>query len=167
MEGARWAGPEDAADVSSLAQEAIHELAPLRGGTIWRLQAARRAPLETSVAADLAMGRSEGAVVVGTVDSTVVGYGVSRIETLADGSTLAVVTDLYVTPGARSVGVGAAMMARLIEHASEVGAIGIDSLALPGDRSTKNFFEASGLKARAIVVHRSLGGPTPEPSPDG
>jgi hypothetical protein len=34
--------------------------------------------------------------------------------------------------------------------------IGIDSLALPGNRETKNFFESFGLVARAIVVHRPL-----------
>jgi hypothetical protein len=32
----------------------------------------------------------------------------------------------------------------------------VDSLALPGDRHTKNFFEAFGLVARAIVVHKTL-----------
>ena len=42
------------------------------------------------------------------------------------------------------------------------GCIGVDSLALPGNRETKNFFESFGLVARAIVVHRSLGGAEPE-----
>ena len=41
-------------------------------------------------------------------------------------------------------------------HATAAGAIGVDALALPGDRATKNFFETFGLKARAIVVHLSL-----------
>ena len=36
------------------------------------------------------------------------------------------------------------------------GCFGVDSLALPGDRHTKNFFESFGLVARAIIVHRSL-----------
>ena len=40
----------------------------------------------------------------------------------------------------------------------------MDSLALPGDRATKNFFETHGLVARAITVHRRLTDP-PEPSP--
>ena len=93
---------------------------------------------------------------VGTIDGTVVGYGVSRLETLTDGSVLAEVSDLYVDPGARGVGLGEAMMDLLVAHAQEAGAIGIDALALPGDRETKNFFETFGLKARAIVVHRSL-----------
>ena len=44
----------------------------------------------------------------------------------------------------------------LVERARAADAVGIDALALPGDRETKNFFETFGLKARAIVVHRSL-----------
>ena len=40
--------------------------------------------------------------------------------------------------------------------ARATGCIGIESMALPGDRDTKNFFEAAGLIARAIVVHRSF-----------
>jgi hypothetical protein len=38
----------------------------------------------------------------------------------------------------------------------ECGCFGVDSLALPGNRETKNFFESFGLVARAIVVHRNL-----------
>ena len=38
----------------------------------------------------------------------------------------------------------------------EKGCLGIDSVALPGDRATKNFFESFGLVARALRVHRPL-----------
>jgi hypothetical protein len=55
----------------------------------------------------------------------------------------------------------------LVAHASDAGAIGIDALALPGDRATKNFFETFGLKARAIVVHRSLMATDPPVAPEG
>jgi len=101
-------------------------------------------------------------VIVGTIDGTVVGYGASAIEDLCDGAPLAVVSDLYVDPEARGVGVGEAMMDALVAHAEAAGAIGIDALALPGDRATKNFFESFGLKARAIVVHRDLRPSDPE-----
>ena len=30
---------------------------------------------------------------------------------------------------------------------------GIDAIALPGNRATKNFFEASGFTARMLVMH--------------
>ena len=43
-----------------------------------------------------------------------------------------------------------------IAWATERGCFGIESMALPGNRETKNFFERFGLVARAIVVHRAL-----------
>ncbi len=101
-------------------------------------------------------------LVVGTVDDTVVGYGWARVEELHDGARLLVISDLYTEPEARAIGVGEAMMDVLVAEARAAGAIGIDAIALPGDRHTKNFFETFGLTARAIVVHRSLD-PLPEP----
>ena len=59
-------------------------------------------------------------------------------------------------PGARSVGVGEVILEALLMEASGRGAVAIQSVALPGDRSTKNFFEAHGMVARAIIVHRWL-----------
>jgi GNAT superfamily N-acetyltransferase len=94
--------------------------------------------------------------VVGTIDGTVVGYGVARLEPLHDGAVLGVVSDLYVEPEARGVGVGESMMTDLVAWCEARGCVGVDSLALPGDRATKNFFESFGLVARAIIVHRRL-----------
>jgi hypothetical protein len=54
------------------------------------------------------------------------------------------------------VGVGEAVMDHLVAWCRAQGCFGVDSLALPGDRQTKNFFESFGLVARAIVVHRPL-----------
>jgi hypothetical protein len=48
-------------------------------------------------------------------------------------------------------------MDAIVAWAEAAGCVGIDSLALPGNRETKNFFETFGLVARAIVVHRPLG----------
>lgn len=45
-------------------------------------------------------------MVVGTIDETVVGYGVSRLEELADGSLLSIISDLYVDPGPEGSGWG-------------------------------------------------------------
>lgn len=143
--------------VAALARQAVEELAVLRGGAVWRQQDGRREPIEDGLHAQLADGPEQGLAVVGTVDDAVVAYGVSRLEELADGTCLSVVTDLYVDPAARGIGIGEAMMDLLVAHAEGAGAVGIDSLALPGDRNTKNFFETFGLKARAIVVHRALG----------
>lgn len=157
MDDARPATGDDLPAVVALARTAIVELSALRGGETWRRQQARREPMATSLGSDLDRQPEAGAFVVGTIDGAVVGYGVSAIEAIDGEGLLAVVSDLYVDPEARGVGVGEAMMDLLVAHAEAHGAVGIDALALPGDRATKNFFETFGLKARAIVVHRPLG----------
>ena len=75
---------------------------------------------------------------------------------LRDGSQLAVIEALYVEPDARAVGVGEALIDVVEEWAKARGCSGLDALVLPGMRDSKNFFEAFGLTARAIVVHRDL-----------
>ena len=85
-----------------------------------------------------------------------------HVDVPSDGGRLAVVTDLYVEPEARGVGLGEAIMNHLVAWATDEGCFGVDSQALPGDRHTKNFFESFGLVARSLVVHRDLamrGGP--------
>jgi ribosomal protein S18 acetylase RimI-like enzyme len=167
VEAARAARSDDVPAITDLARQAVHELGLLRGGPVWQLQSARAEPIDVGVAADVAQGPHEGQTVVATIDDVIVGYGVSRLEVLHDGATLAEVSDLYVDPQARGIGLGEAMMDLLVAHATEAGAIGIDALALPGDRATKNFFETFGLKARAIVVHRSLVATEPPQGPGG
>lgn len=156
MEGARPAVATDTEAMTALARQAIAELAPNRGGSVWRRREAHAEPVDEAITSVVAGPDPDTLAVVGTVDHTVVGYGIARMEALHDGATLAVVTDLYVEPEARAIGIGEAMMDLLVEWARDVGAIGIDAMALPGDRHTKNFFETFGLTARAIVVHRSL-----------
>lgn len=151
---ARPAITADLPIVAGLAEEAIAELTPNRGGSVWSRHSARAVPTEASVAADVADRFAH--VVVGTIDGTIVGYGVVRVEVLADGGRLGVIHDLFTLAGARGVGVGEDMMNALIDWCRADGCFGVDSLALPGDRHTKNFFESFGLVARAIVVHRNL-----------
>lgn len=140
--------------VAGLASQATAELSELRGGRVWSRLEARPDPQLDSLARDLQA--DDALVVVGTIDEAVVGYGAIRLVELHDGSTLGRVGDIYVLPDARGVGVGEAMMELLMAWAGRRGCIGVDSLALPGDRSTKNFFETHGLVARAITVHRTL-----------
>ena len=157
LEAVRPATGADLERLVSLAVEAVDEQRGARGGAVWSRREARRDPSRTLAAALADVATS---VIVGTLDEVVVGYGVLRIETLDDGGLLGVVDDLYVEPDARGVGVGEALMADLVERAIAAECLGIDALALPGNRETKNFFEASGLTARAIVVHRSLEAPS-------
>jgi GNAT superfamily N-acetyltransferase len=92
----------------------------------------------------------------GTIDGVVVGYAAAHHEQLADGSRLGVIDDLFVEPDARCVGVGEALMDRIVDWCRATGCAGVDAVALPGSRETKNFFEESGITARLLVMHRRI-----------
>jgi GNAT superfamily N-acetyltransferase len=154
IEAARRASSDDLPRIAELAREAIAELRATKGGEVWARREARQEPIDESLAADLDNG--DAVVLVGSIDDAVIGYAVSVIERLLDGNALARLTDVYVEPEARGVGVGELLLDTVVEWATERGCTGIDSLALPGNRETKNFFESFGLVARAIVVHRPL-----------
>ena len=64
---------------------------------------------------------------------------------------------IYVTPGARELGVGEALLRELLDAAVANAATEIEANALPGDRETKNLFERAGLVARLITVSRRVG----------
>lgn len=156
MESARVANATDLERLVGLAREMIDELRPTKGGEVWARTAGRAEPVVEALRAALA--DHDHLVVVGSVDESVVGYGVARFNVLRDAGRLGVIGDLFVEPDARGVGVGEAMMALLEDWCEEQGCFGVDSVALPGNRPTKNFFEGFGLVARAIVVHKTLGG---------
>lgn len=151
-EATRLAEQRDLARLAELARAGVAELRDGRGGVVWQRSAARREPFDLSDE----INATDHHVVVGTVDGVVMAYGVARSEVLVDGGLLGVVSDLYTEPGCRELGIGEVMMQALVDWCTERGCFGVDSLALPGDRHTKNFFESFGLVARAIVVHRSL-----------
>ena len=153
-ETARTATLDDLDDLVHLAQAAIDEKRTQKGGGVWARRERRGDPLDISLRT--AIGAPDQEVAVGLIDDTVVGYGTVRIELLADGGQLGVIDELFVDPGCRAVGVGEMLMNHLVDWCRRRGCFGVDSLALPGDRHTKNFFESFGLVARAIVVHRSL-----------
>ena len=153
-ESARLATQTDIAAITELASEAIAELTPHRGGLVWSQREARKPPLEEGLLEDIA--DNAASVVVGTIDEAVVGYSTIRLVKLHNGGTLGRIDDIYVTPGARGVGVGESMITLLIAWARQKGCTGVDSLALPGDRHTKNFFETHGMVARSITVHKKL-----------
>ncbi|MCY3786239.1 MAG: GNAT family N-acetyltransferase [bacterium] len=96
---------------------------------------------------------------VGALDGASVGFAVARLVVLADGRSLAAVDALYVLAEARGVGLGEALMDEVLAWAAAGGAAGVDAVALPGDRVTKNFFERYGMTARALQVHRPLSPP--------
>jgi ribosomal protein S18 acetylase RimI-like enzyme len=154
VEGSRPATLDDLPRIVELARLLRRELAPMKGGSLWSNREALAEPLDHAYTQLL--GRDEALVVVGTVDETVVGFGVVTLEALRNGGTLGVISDLFVEPDARAVGVGESMADALVSFCASRGCVGIDTLALPGHRAAKNFFEESGFTARAIVMHRSL-----------
>jgi ribosomal protein S18 acetylase RimI-like enzyme len=162
METARRATIADLEDLTRLARLGLGELTPMRGGELWALTLGRSEPLTPTLQEELT--DPNRLMVVGCIDEAVVGYGTVRLQGLVDGTTIGVVDDIFTEEGARGVGVGEAMMDMLIAWCEQHGCIGIDAVALPGNRSTKNFFERYGLTARALLVHRRLG-PDPEPDP--
>ncbi|MGH9183727.1 MAG: GNAT family N-acetyltransferase [Acidimicrobiales bacterium] len=154
MEAARRATDGDLARLAELAAEAVAEQVDSRGGRVWALREAR--PLPAGPSLEAALHDTGRLVLAGTIDGTTVGYAAARIEMLRNRERLGIVSDIYVEPGARAVGVGEALLEAVLAWCREQGCSGVDALALPGNRETKNFFEAFGFTARALVVHRQL-----------
>jgi ribosomal protein S18 acetylase RimI-like enzyme len=94
-------------------------------------------------------------LLVGTLEEAVVGIAVGHAQDLG-GERIGVVDCLYVEPQARGVGVGSALTAALVSRFGELGCVAVDAPALPGDRETKQRFEAAGFSARLLVLHRRL-----------
>jgi len=90
-------------------------------------------------------------VFLGCIGGVPVAY--ARIEL---GARRGRVAELYCEQGARGVGVGDVLLGAMCDVLRDRGADRVDSVALPGDRVTKNFFEAHQMVARAITTSRVL-----------
>ncbi len=88
---------------------------------------------------------------VAHIDDVLVGYIVAVVT-----GALARIVDVYVTPAARELGFGDALLAEAVTRARAAGATTLDGEALPGDRDIKNLYERAGIKARLIVVSTPL-----------
>ncbi|MFN8028626.1 MAG: GNAT family N-acetyltransferase [Acidimicrobiia bacterium] len=159
MEQSRPATQHDVERIAELAREMRGELGPMRGGALWREREARAEPF-TDTYGEL-LDRDDALLLVATIDGVVLGFGAVVVEELRDGSRLGVITDLFVEHLAREVGLGDALAADLLEFCRAQGCIGVDAVALPGHRATKNFFEGHGFSARALTMHHSF---APDPS---
>ena len=152
------ARPAVAADVPRLAELCRRNQAEIgaqeRGGAVFVAREARPEPVEESLRS--AVDGPGSTAVVGSIDGTAIGYATGRTEALRDGRTLGVIDDLYVEEEARGVGVGEAMMELLLDWFRDQRCAGVDSMALPGARATKNFFEESGFTARLLVMHHRM-----------
>lgn len=146
--------PSDLPRLAELVTLGEGELRPMRGGDVWAAGRVSAVPIVERLAAELA--DPAHLVVTGTIDDVPVGYARVTREVLADGRALGVIDDLFVEPAARGIGVGEAMAALVVSWCEERRCTGIDAVALPGHRATKNFFEESGFTARLLVMHRDL-----------
>lgn len=149
----RPARGEDLEALRLLEHEARERLGEVRGG---RERLAERPALHEAWP-----GRIEGLggeLFVAEVDGVVFGW-LWLEEPDAQGTVR--ITDVYVDPGARDLGLGDDLVEFALRRAEAQGARRIESWALPGDRDTKNLFERSGLTARLIVVSRALGSSDP------
>lgn len=149
----RPAALDDGPVIASLLEAGFAELAPERGGATWRESEARALPLLPSVLADLA---AKVHVVVAGIDGVILGVAITKTRPLHNGRYVAHIGELVVEAAARGVGIGNALLDEATEWARQIGAVGIESVALPGQRATKNFFEAAQMKARLLTVFRDL-----------
>lgn len=125
-----------------------------RGAEIDTAFRGRTGDLVESFRAD--MNAPDTWVLVGSVDDVVLSYAVVTLLRPNGFGPLIEVSDLFVMEPARGVGIGAALMAEVNAIAERLNCVGVTARALPGDRSTKNFFESLGMVARSIEVYRDL-----------
>ncbi len=143
----RPARRDDVDQLRLLEAEARAALLGQRGGDRWlATHAQRRNDWASVVDADVA-----GNVDVAVIDDVVVGYLVLRCS-----GPVASIEEVYVTPEARHVGFGDALIESAMTRARAAGCSTIEGEALPGDRETKNLYERAGITARLIVVSKAL-----------
>ena len=140
----RLARQDDTEQLQALEDEARAGLVGRRGGDRWLETHARRGDLwRDAVASD--------AVAVAAIENVIVGYLVSH-----HAGGVAYIDDVYVTPDARELGFGDALVEAATIRGRSGGCTTIEAEALPGDRDTKNLYERAGITARLIVVSTPL-----------
>jgi GNAT superfamily N-acetyltransferase len=140
----RPAALDDVMQLIELEREARHALSDQRGGQRWLETHAERAD------------RWSDAVDAGDVSAAVIGEVVVGYLVSGRTGSIARIEEVYVTPEAREVGFGDALIEAAVTAAREANCTAIEGEALPGDRDTKNLYERAGITARLIVVSRPL-----------
>ncbi|MFW2332588.1 GNAT family N-acetyltransferase [Ilumatobacter sp.] len=140
----RPAAPGDSEQLQWLEAEAREALTDQRGGGRWLTTHPARAEHWPGVI-------DSDVVHVAHIDGVVVGYLVLVVDDV-----VAIVDDVYVSPQARELGFGDALLDAGIESARERGCALLEGASLPGDRNTKNLYERAGIKARLITVSTEI-----------
>ncbi|MXW42369.1 MAG: GNAT family N-acetyltransferase [Acidimicrobiia bacterium] len=167
LEKARLACSNDVSSLVTLAREARQEMLQYRGGKRWLDTEAQQEPLEdffkqvlagtpSTLSFNSSLQMLAVGVFVGIWENAVVGYGWISTQQRHNGNLLARINELYVTPDARSVGVGESLFKALRTWALSEGAQAIEGWVLPGHREAKNFFETFKMTAHALTVYSEL-----------
>jgi GNAT superfamily N-acetyltransferase len=153
METARPAQRDDLPACAVLLTSALDAIRSVRGGPA----------LVGHASADEILARwREGdpvdtAMYVGEFDHVIVGLAVATTAVRPHGDARSGrIECCYVEEGARGVGVGTLLMESLVAWCGAQGCHDVDALALPGDRHSKQRFEAAGFTARLLVLNRPL-----------
>ena len=137
--------PDDLAQLTELESEARAALIDQRGGNRWLVE-------HPAVGDGWARRCHDSDVHVAVIDDVIVGYLIAQ---LGDDHVIRV-DQVWVTPEARELGFGDALLAAAIEAGRAGGADAVEGQALPGDRHTKNLYERAGIVARLITTYRRL-----------
>ena len=97
-------------------------------------------------------------LIVGLYDRVIAGFAFAASRDDTGGPRRIEVEAMYIDPPLRRVGIGEAMIDEVTRYALERHAASIDVVALPGDGATKSFLEATGFRARLLVMHRASPG---------
>lgn len=95
----------------------------------------------------------EHSVLVADVADQVVAYICAEINR---ATSVCSVTQIFVDPQARQLGIGARLVGETANIARGYGCTRLDACALPGDRKMKNLYERVGMPARLIVASTTL-----------
>lgn len=140
----RPACQDDIDQLRALEREARAQLVGQRGGDRWLATHPPRADRWPDAVAS-------ASVDVAMIDGVVVGYLAGH-----HAGGVAFIDEVYVTPDARELGFGDALVEAATAGARSAGCTAIEGEALPGDRDTKNLYERAGITARLIVVSKLL-----------
>ena len=149
---ARVAGTEDVPSLLRLYRGLETEMTTLH--PMWPLADGLAEPVESSFEALLA--DPDAIVVIGEIDGYPFGFTAARVEEMlpqAQDEKVGSIRLIYVEPEAREIALGEEMRDVVIDLLRRRGISKFDAHVLPGHRLAKNFFEAGGFSARAIVMY--------------
>ncbi|MGQ0848786.1 MAG: GNAT family N-acetyltransferase [Actinomycetota bacterium] len=149
---ARPAQTDDLSTLTSLYRSLEKEMTSLH--EMWALADGLAEPVEDALEA--AVNDVESTIVVGLIDDAIFGFLLARVEALlpqARQMQVGSIRLVFVEMEAREVGVGEAMLDYALADLRRQGLTRFDAHVLPGHRLAKNFFEAGGFAARAIIMH--------------